>query len=169
MRMADQILALFEEAMDEYERLLRLELERVGIGLSRWLRAFWQRMPCDDWRPQIDGIFANLERDQLFVEEESRKAFIAWLEAVNTEARERVEHMRRQSVPVPERTATDESLFPARKQQVIRPADERHFPDDLSSPFDLDYPQLRRIGNDIMLRYPPEEWLERAQRALKSY
>ena len=97
MSLADQIEALFKEALDECHRLLRLQAERFGLGLNRWLRAFWVRVPCDDWRPEIERIFDSLRRDQMFVDEESRKAFIAWLEAVNAAAKERVEQIEREA------------------------------------------------------------------------
>jgi len=97
MRLAEQIEALFQEALDEYKRLLRWQAERFGLGLNRWLAAFWIRVPCDDWRPEIERIFADLERDQMFVDEESRKAFIAWLEAVNTAAQQRIEQVEREA------------------------------------------------------------------------
>lgn len=87
--------------MDEYERFLRLELERAGLVISRWLAGFWQRKPCDDWLPEIEAIFANLARDQLFVEQESREVFIAWLAAVNAAAKEQADQFGAKRKPRP--------------------------------------------------------------------
>ena len=82
----DEIKAFVEEVVREFERSVRLALERVGQTFSRWLTDLLPRMPCDSWRDELDRIIANLAREQVFIDQPSRDAMIAWLENANQAA-----------------------------------------------------------------------------------
>lgn len=158
MPMSSQAKGLFERAIRDFERLARWELERVAIGISHWLADLWPRLPCYGCIEELERVFANMAREQVFIEPESRAAWIAWLSAANEAAQRAVGPKHRPSAP-----------RPRFEQPVVRPADERHFPDDKPSPLDPEYPQLRRLGNSIMQAHPPDEWGDRARAALKNF
>jgi hypothetical protein len=144
--LSNQLAGLLEDVMHEYERFVRLELERVGLGISRWLAEFWQRVPYDDWLAEIESVFVNLEHDQVFVDEESRKAFIAWLAAVTAAAKERAEQLQRQA-----EAAT-------RGEVIVRPPIPRRMP-----------PSVEKLLPQILAeieKKPRDQWLKEVRELL---
>ncbi|HEX3659491.1 MAG TPA: hypothetical protein VHV55_27130 [Pirellulales bacterium] len=86
MSYADTIRARFAEALRDLDWQLQKEAERVGRRMLRWLADRWPRMPCDSWRGEFEKIVADLAGEEVFVEEQSRRDFIAWLGEVNASA-----------------------------------------------------------------------------------
>ncbi|HEY5314662.1 MAG TPA: hypothetical protein VIK18_19165, partial [Pirellulales bacterium] len=156
MAQVDEIRAMLEEVLGELDRLARLELERVGQGLLRWLQELWPRMPCDTWLDEFNRIVANLAREQVFVEEQSRQAFVAWLSAVNASA----------AVAQAERKADSGLLADA-------PAADHNSSDDepvLQTPAaDRLPPELEKLLREVLAqikKLPPEQWLEEVRKLL---
>jgi hypothetical protein len=128
MSYADTIQARFAEALRDLDWQLQKEAERVGRRMLRWLADLWPRMPCETWRGEFDKIVADLAGEEVFVEEQSRRDFIAWLGEVNASAAvARAEGL--DCPPAPTRFYTREQL---------ERADPPQFPNDKPAPFDPD-------------------------------
>jgi len=156
MAQADEIRAIIEDAMRELDRLARLELERVGQGILRWLQDLWPRMPCDTCVDEFNRIVATLARDQVFVEEESRRAFIAWLSAVNVSAAAAKAESMAASGLAPDATPADEGSSDVLPVLQKPPADRLP-------------PRLEELLREILAQIenlPPEKWLEEVRKLL---
>jgi hypothetical protein len=157
MSVAYVVEALFEETLRELEQRAKHELWRVGNELSYWLRRMLMEMPCDDWRGKFDRQIAKMAREHVIVAEASCRAWIERLREANEAAEEDA------------RTMGSAEAVRAQMREYFKWPDLPQYPNDKPAPFDPDYPQLRRSGNGIMERYPPEQWVELAHLWLKSY
>jgi len=154
--LAERIEALFEEALSELDRLARLELERVGQGIQRWLQDLWPRLPCDTCVAEFNRIVANFARDQVFIEEESQKAFIAWLSAVNASAAATKARRMAATNLAPDAPPADES--PADDAPVLQ-----------KPPADRLSPRVEKVLREVLAqieKLPPDKWLEEVRKLL---
>jgi hypothetical protein len=150
MSVAYIVQALFEETLRELDRHAEHELWRIGNEMSYWLRHMLMRMPCDNWRYEFDRQIAKMAREHVIVAEESCQAWIERLQEANEAAEEDA------------RTFGSAEAVRAHMREYFKWPDLPQFPNDKPAPFDPDYPQLRRSGNGIMERNPPDQWIELA-------
>lgn len=73
--------------VENFVREFRAEQARIGRELGAWYQSFRERKPLDGWQSEFDALLQKFDREGLKVSDESRQAWIDFLNRENHETK----------------------------------------------------------------------------------